>query len=156
MRTHTVVLAVVLAGFAADAEAQVVDSADVFRGPEGCRVAVRVLTAGHPHRDWDRAMWRIEQCPEQGGEVLAGVWASPPADEDALQRLVAPGEDPRFSSVRRSMHTVTFEGIRPPVPETPRRVVDALRSMAASAGDEHVRWAAAALHHGLGRRLDSG
>lgn len=64
-------------------------------------------------------------------------------------------DDPyQFPSIRRNMHVVTFEGSRPPAPDTPLRVLGALRTLGETAGDQHVREAAAFLHEALRTLVD--
>jgi len=61
-------------------------TADSLHLGNDCRLAAQILKKGQPdpHRDW--ALERIASCNESGGEVLAALWATPPAQPE-LGRL---------------------------------------------------------------------
>lgn len=52
-----------------------------------CRRAAQVLETGHPAPHYAWATEAISRCGDEGGVALAAVWARPPADSIALERV---------------------------------------------------------------------
>ena len=52
-----------------------------------CRLADQVLTLGQPANRQEWALQYIGSCGEEGGDVILGLWNSPPSSDSELQAL---------------------------------------------------------------------
>ena len=80
-------LAVVMcAAGAAPLSAQRVNPGEI-QHRNNCRLAGQVLTLGQPANRGEWALQYIGSCGEEGGDVILGLWNSPPSSDSELQSL---------------------------------------------------------------------
>jgi len=70
------------------AAAQMPKESDDVHVRDDCRLAVQVLTKGHPAPKSDWALGIIFTCDQSGGAALQQLWATPPTDSAALDELM--------------------------------------------------------------------
>ncbi|MDP3909388.1 MAG: hypothetical protein Q8Q14_03270 [Gemmatimonadales bacterium] len=80
-----------------------------------CRLAAQVLTLGQPADRYEWARDIIVKCDESGGQALASLWRSVPADSGELARVVYSTSRLRDQRILDELVTVARDGARPVV-----------------------------------------
>jgi hypothetical protein len=82
-----------------------------------CRLAAQVLTLGQPANKREWALWRINDCDENGPPVLARMWREVAADSAALAQVVHTSVQLRDRRVYESLMSIVRD---PSVPALKR------------------------------------